>query len=707
MRKLMSTLVLVPTMLGASEGKWTPDQIVEHRPDWLREAGVEVPPATLWDGEKGLLRAAVQVGGCSAGVVSPAGLVLTNHHCAFGLIQQHSSPDNDLITNGFLASNLESELPGKGTRARVPWSFRDVTEEVEAALAAESDDRARAQRLDRLGAALVTECEQRPGRRCELVVHDDGVRYVLVETLEFPDVRLVWAPPRAIGEYGGEVDNWSWPRHTGDFAVLRIWAAADGSPAPHAADNRPWRPDEFFSVSTEGVSVESAVMLAGYPGLTFRSLIADEAQLEVDGRFATRARIYADWIEIMTAAGSDDDGARIALASRLKTLANREKNARGQLEAITARGLIERRRRAEAEVLAWAEAKAPAVVAAHEGLAALAATARTTLERDRLLVEATAGPLLLDAAIDLVRWATERPKPDLERRKDYRDRDRSRLVDQLTAAQKRLHAPTEAALIVDLARRAAALGPQRDVPALRGLDEPQKVHGMVTTSQVFDLDRRLAMLDLSSAELGALNDPILNLAIALEAELELKRERDERRQGAELRLRPVWRRGMAAALGRPLDPDANGSLRLSFGRVRGYAPRDGVLALPQTTLAGLLAKHTGEDPFDAPATIRAAAADPMLRGRWNDPALGDVPIGFLATADTTGGNSGSPVLDGQGRLVGLNFDRVWENIANDFGYDPRIARNVSVDVRYLLWTLEVTGRDRAKWLLDELLGARR
>ncbi len=207
------------------------------------------------------------------------------------------------------------------------------------------------------------------------------------------------------------------------------------------------------------------------------------------------------------------------------------------------------------------------------------------------------------------------------------------------------------------------------------------------------------MFEESPEVLRAREDPFLDLGFALDGErLALKKERDTRK-GAALRLRPTWRRAVIGEAGQPVAPDANRTLRVSVGRVSDYSPRDAVVMLPQTTLGGMVAKHTGEPPFDAPARIREAWEERRF-GRWADPGLEDVPVGFLADCDTTGGNSGSPVIDGRGRLVGVNFDRVWENVANDFGYNPEIARNVSVDVRYLLWILDQV--EGAKALLKEL-----
>ena len=231
-----------------------------------------------------------------------------------------------------------------------------------------------------------------------------------------------------------------------------------------------------------------------------------------------------------------------------------------------------------------------------------------------------------------------------------------------------------------------------------------RAQSLLQESRVAIAEDRKKMANESVAALHARKDPLLEFAFALDGELRAREERRDRRVGAESRLRPVWRRAVEAHAGKPIAPDANGTLRVSFAHVQGYQPRDGVFLLPQTTLRGVVDKTTGVDPFAAPAALLEAARE-APKSRFADSKLGQVPVAFLADCDTTGGNSGSPVIDGRGRLVGINFDRVWENVANDFGWNPEVARNVSVDVRYLLWNLEALGGDAAKPLLDELLSA--
>ncbi len=709
---LAASCLMTTLSLAAVGGKWTPEQLLEHDPDWLRELGLEIPASELWDIEKGgLLEAVVNVGGCSAGLLSNDGLVLTNHHCIFSILQEHSTPERNLIADGFLADGREDELYGTGARASVPHRFTDVTAEIEAAAAAAGDDLARYKAIDRKQKEMVAECEQQAFTRCQVATYDDGVLYQLVEAREFPDIRLVYAPPRAVGEFGGEVDNWMWPRHTGDFSLVRIYAGADNQPATHAGDNRPYRPRRHLPIAHQGVKDGSFVVVAGYPGKTYRSLIGAEMAERAERHFPGRAKLLRDWIEVMEAAGANDESARILLADRVKSLANRQKNARGQVAGIQRGQLLAKKQSAEQEMLAWI-AKNPehqAAADAYRELEAMVNRAAATWERDFLLGHLGQGPKALNLALDITRWAIERAHPDLERHPDYQDRHRDKQLDGQRRDQKRLHPPTESELLADFLYRLTHLPAEQQMPTVEKLLQEGKDHeqigplveGLLDSSRIFDLDARLAMFEQSVDELRQRRDPLINFALDLNAEIIAIEDEQHRAEGAISRLRPTWRRALRTFLGRPVDPDANSTLRVSLAEVAGYRPRDGIWMEPQTRLGGVIEKYTGEAPFDAPQALLNAAPK-AATSRWADSDLGDVPVCFLATGDTTGGNSGSPMINGKGELVGVNFDRVWENIANDFGYNPDIARNVSADVRYLLWMLETMGLPGSRALLDEM-----
>ncbi|MGA7616778.1 MAG: S46 family peptidase [Thermoanaerobaculia bacterium] len=723
MRKtvLILLLVLVSGTAFASEGKWTPAQVLEIDPAWLKSQGLEVPPSRLWDARTGtgLLSAAVKVGGCSAGFISPDGLLITNHHCLFSLLQQHSTPENDIITHGFVARDRNAELPGQSIRVAVPQRFVDVTKEVLAAVPHGASDLERARSIDHERSDLVASCEKQPSHRCNVAVFEGGLQYVLVDTVEYPDVRLVYAPPRAIGEYGGETDNWMWPRHTGDFSIARVYTAPDGAAAPYGANNIPYHPAFHFPIAKGDLSPRDFVMVLGYPGVTYRSLVAAEMAQKRNLYFPRRVEVYGEWIRALEESTKESAEGRIAVADTLKSLLNRYKNAQGQIAGLDRGDIVAKQKAQDERVLRWItnHPKYAGAARAHADLEKLEAEQRSSWERDFLLEQlpigesvdrSFSGPKLLSAGTLIARAAAAQQKPDDERPEAFRDRNLARLRERLKREEKSFYAPADRAVLASWIRRALALPEGQKIEsvekAFSGLTPQQldaKIGLLMDETTLDEPETRQAMFGETRAQLRARKDPLLDLSIGVAEALDRLDEKKEGWEGTISRLRPQWRRAVIAEAGKPVAPDANSTLRVSFAHVEGYEPRDAVFYQPQTTLSGVVEKNTGEEPFNAPELLLKAAAARDL-GAFADPDLKDVPIDFLADADTTGGNSGSPVVNGRGELVGVNFDRVWENVANDFGFNPDIARNVSVDVRYLLWLLERT--PGAQSLMEEIRG---
>jgi hypothetical protein len=704
MKTAITVLALALTLpLAAAEGKWTPQQVLELDPKWLAGMGLELPPQRLWDPSRGtgLLAATISTGGCSGGWISATGLFITNHHCLFGVLQEHATPENDIITNGFLARRPEDEIRSSTVRVTIPRRFTDVTARVNAAVPRNATDLERFHAVQKAENEIVAECEKQPRARCRVAAHDGGLQYVLQEMAEIDDVRLVLAPPRAIGEFGGETDNWMWPRHTGDFAIGRAYV-----------DGKPYQPEFFFPIASEGIAPDDFVMVLGYPGVTYRALTAAEMEERVL-YFQARAEVYRQWIRLLEESTRGNDAGVIAVADLSKTLANRQKNGEGQLAGLRRGRILEKQRAGDEAVLSWARARKEhaAAVAAAEELAQLAAKRKDAFARDFLLehvrvtpaLSVPTGPKALVLATTVARAAMERTKADGARDGAFNDRNFERLKTRLEREQKSFFAPADRALFADFVRRALELPePQRlssIESAFRGQNMEAVLDRLYGSTKVLDTAERTKMLGMAPAALHAIRDPLLELGFAVAADLEEMIGRRDAWDGAVLRLRPVWRRAVIAHAGQPVAPDANSTLRVSFAHVKGYQPRDGVWHVPQTTLSGVIEKHTNEEPFDVPDPILAAAVEPRT-GPSVDARLRDVPVNFLADGDTTGGNSGSPVVNGRGELVGVNFDRVWENVANDFGYNPDIARNISVDVRYMLWLLEEVLH--AKELLEEL-----
>lgn len=686
--KWSGCLTLTAALALAGEGKWTPQQVLQLNPVWLRQQGLQLPVNRLWDAKRGtgLLAAAVSLGGCSAGFVSETGLILTNHHCLFGILQEHSRPGRDLITNGFLAKSQEEELPGRTTRVTVPRKFTDVTKQIEAAVPAGADDLKRNEAIEAKEKELVSECEKTPGARCRVAAFDGGVQYVLIDSFELTDIRLVYAPPRAIGEYGGEVDNWMWPRHTGDFSMARAYK-----------DGKPYKPEFYFPLARTGVKPGDFVMVLGYPGRTVRSLTAGEMAVQRDAWFKLRAEVYGEWLNLLESTTKGNAEGTIAVAATQKSLANVFKNAEGQLAGLKRGQIIEKQAASEEAVMKWIGAHPQYAKAgeARQELNRMAEERRKTGTRDFLYGAMQVSPLALKFANQLVRLAAEREKPDMERDPAYMEREWTRLRAAMERDQKSFYRPADEALFKSLIAHALKLGPEERIAAFDRIFSDGKVGETLAflydRSEVLDLTERMKMFSESTEQLKARKDPLLGLAFALAPELEAWRTATRTQDGAVARLRPEWRRAVLAHAGKPVAPDANSTLRVSFAHVKGYTPRDGVIYTPQTTLAGMLEKETGEEPFKLPESVKDAAAKVDAE---------KVPLDFLADADTTGGNSGSPTVNGRGELVGLNFDRVWENVANDFGYNPDVARNVNVDIRFFLWLLKDV--DHADGLLKEL-----
>lgn len=716
---LLGLCGLVPAAQG-NEGQWTPDQIaqiVEADPQRLAGLGLTLAPGALWNAEGdektgGLMRAAVNYSGCSAAFVSAEGLIATNHHCAYRALQGQSTVEHDYITNGFLARTRDEELEAKGGTIRVLRRVEDVTAQIEAAAAKApagvKGDRARYRAIQQAQKQLVATCEQTKDARCDVTAFYGGSQYRLFEYVELRDVRLVYAPPSAVGEYGGEIDNWMWPRHTGDFSLLRAYVAPDGAPADHASGNVPYRPAQFLKISTAGVKPGDFVAVLGYPNRTRRYMPAAEVTRWIEQVLPGTVDLYGEWLEILLELAAADDAVRIKVAALQKSLANRHKNARGMLDGIGQMKLGEVRKAEDAALRAWlAQPDNQKYTGVLDELDVLSVTARTGHDRSALLELLSRAPNLLAAGVDLVRNAREQAKPDLERAPRYMERNQSQVWKDIERNLRDYDARVDTVLLTTVLSHNAALPKDQRIASLSRLAGARTGGRDAFVDVAKPLFEKSGLTDAALVaelwkdpeKLAQHRDPVLELARLLASDIEAQEQAQEAYEGAMARLLPQYFEMLRALRPGPIYPDANGTLRFSYATVKGYDKWDGKTQAPQTVLAEAVAKHTGKEPFDLPAEIRERA-DAAKQSRWADPALGDLPLCFLADGDTTGGNSGSPVIDGQGRLVGLNFDRVWENIAGDFAYHPGHSRNVVVDVRFLLWMLDAVSGAQA--LLSEL-----
>jgi hypothetical protein len=674
-------LSLAAVCLLPDEGLWLPTQI--RAMDWaaLQQRGMQLTQDEFWHPERGgVLSATVQINGCTASFVSADGLLVTNHHCGFGAITSLSSAAQNFLRDGFAAADRAAELPAPDMVASVLKRIEDVTAVVHEAQAKAESDLDRWSITQRTLARLIAEGEQKePNTKCSVASFLEGKEYHLYYRTQIRDVRLVYAPPRAIGEFGGEVDNWEWPRHTGDFAFFRAYVAPDGSVRPHHAENVPYRPEHWLRVSTEGVQAGDLALIMGYPGRTQRYKSSRGVATQQGYVYPRRDHVLTQALAVLQAAAATSPQQALAVADRIKSLANVQKNAQGMVFGLARNAVVERKQQEEAQFRAWVAAD-PARQeqwgTVLDELLAMDEAEAATIERDTMVT--FLGMLgdemrLLAVLVDACSAAAAAPEGQLPARVR-----RVLASEQLTADLDLLQKPVAAIFCAEL----AAVSPEQRLAGTDGLDAAQ----LWRDTRMTDGAARTEAF-ATAATLAASTDPLLVLARGLAAERAAAQQRGRERAGRMLDLGRRWIAAQEAFRGKSFYPDANSTLRVSIAEVAGYVPRDGVLYTPHTTVAGMLQKETGKEPFANPPALLAAAKT-RHQSRWVDPRLQDVPVCFLTNGDTTGGNSGSPVIDGKGRLIGLNFDRVFENVAGDFGWNADRSRNVVCDVRYVLWVVE-------------------
>ena len=695
---VLAALAAVPAAL-AGEGMWVPQQLPQIAGP-LAKAGLKLAPEQLADLTGDPMGAVVALGGCTASFVSPNGLVATNHHCAYGAIQLNSTPENNLIRNGFNAPTTADELSaGPNARVFVLDSITDVTGQARAAIAAAGDDAlGRTRALEALEKQLIAACEADAGFRCRLYSFSGGNSYRLFRNMEIRDVRLAYAPPGSVGKFGGDVDNWMWPRHTGDFAFYRAYVGKDGKPAAYSPDNVPFKPRHWLKFADQPLGEGDFVMVAGYPGSTNRYALAAEFDNAAQWSYPAIAGHFNNQIALVEAAGKLDPQVQVRYASSMAGWNNTAKNYQGQLTGFKRIDAAGQKRAEEAAVLAWLKgqgARGQAALDAHARLLALLEQSQATRERD-LALGMFNNTAMLGTASQLYRLAIERAKPDAERESGYQQRDLPAIEGGLRQLERRYVASMDRQLQaywldqylkLPAAQRVAAidawLGGNDAAAVKRALDR-------LAGTALGSTDERLKWLSADRAAFEASTDPAIQYAVAVMPTL-LKLEQERKtRAGENLAARPVYLQAVADyknSQGEFVYPDANLSLRITFGNVTGYVPRDGVKYTPFTTLEGVVAKETGADPFDSPQALLDAVAAGR-HGGLADARLGSVPVNFLSDLDITGGNSGSPVLDAHGKLVGLAFDGNWESVASNWVFDPAMTRMISVDQRYMRWIMQ-------------------
>ena len=714
MKKTLITLAILCNVAHADEGMWMPRQLPQVAPQ-LKDAGLQLDPATLTKLTEFPMGAIVSLGGCSASFVSPQGLVATNHHCVYASVAHNSTPQRDLLAHGFLAKSFAEELPAApGSRIFVTREVRDVSARVISADVARLSGKQRSDAIEKNQKTLVAECEKDAGHRCTVSAFYGGLEFYLIKQLEIRDVRLVHAPPAGVGKFGGDTDNWMWPRHTGDYGFFRAYVSRGGKAADFSRDNVPYVPQHFLKLAKDGIKEGDFVMALGYPGRTNRHRLPSEVAFTFDWNYPAFVKASGETLAIIERETKDKPDSKLKYASQVAGVNNYYKNRQGMLDSYAGSDILARKTREHEELKAWVNAS-PARRQEYAG--AIGQVERLIAERDAetrrdFFLNASA-PRLLNTARILYRLARETAKPDVERKPGFQLRDLPRIKASLEAIERNYDAGVDQALVLNsLAKYAGQPGVQRNASfdaaigirdGMAATDLKALLARLYAGSRLNDKAERAAWIGRAPEQFKASNDSFIKAAVAMYG-ADLAKEAQEEELGGNIQ--QAYATYMKAKIaymtsrGQAVYPDANSTLRVTFGRIAGRDHgADGTTWTAFTTADGVAAKATGTGEFDAPQA-QLAAIKARDFGPYADPRLKSVPVDFLATLDITGGNSGSAALNARGEWIGLAFDGTLDSIISDWDYNQANTRSIQVDLRYILWNMKYV--DHADNLLREM-----
>ncbi len=680
----------------AQEGMWLLTQL--DRLD-LAGKGLQIGSKDIYNPDGACLsRAILQIGGGTGSFVSPDGLVLTNHHVAYTAIQRASTTEADYLENGFLAKTRQDEIRAPGYKALIVTGIRDVTDEILAAVKDISDPVEKDKKTDeKMKEIREKQSKDRKDVVVKIASMYNGRQFLEFTCREFKDIRIVYAPPSSIGNYGGETDNWMWPRHTGDFSFLRVYVAPDGSSREYDPANVPYKPEVWLKTAREGVKDGDITFILGFPGFTTRYRSSTSVYWNQEINYPFTIKNFSEIISLIEDLTRNDPAGKLKTASLVKGLANTLKNYQGKVDGMKKTNFLQEKKDFEKEFLTWANSRKD-LKEKYAGLLDQEKAAYLPLEktRERDNIAGLFGGLsgtLCGIAQQLYADAKEMEKSGEKPDEASLKKKMKEISEQLSFAFNDYDEPVDKALFARALEMAGKLPSDQRITAVDKISGQPGFNIRTFTEKAYaftklkDPEYVKALIGKSPLELEQTGDPFILLAAGL---YPLNEEINKTQSAFAATVIDIRRQYMEALYewkGKAMYPDANGTIRFTSGRIKGYKPGNAVWYEPFTGLAGVVEKHTGTDPFNAPEALIRLSRDKDF-GKWADKSMNDVPLAFLSLCDITGGNSGSPVMNARGELAGVVFDGNYEAMISDWQYDENLQRAITCDIRYVLFITE-------------------